>query len=304
MQCGGLATGQAPTAGRAAAVTAAVTGGSLLVAVPLISTALRLSPVLPTLLVIMTVAIVVTSRFLGELQGKQRFLALSLGLVMLGVGRYAGVIVGLWMGLGVVGSLGLGTAVAWLALPSVAILGRRQPAARQGAGPTNGTALSGPDVRPGTTIDLTRLGREVAAASTARAALLAVSSADLILARLFLSPAEAGAYAVGAILTKAAFGAPQVFTILALPRMAQGDRRALITSVASVAICGAALVTAAAVAGDLAMRLAGGPTYVSLGYFAWAFAAVGRSTRSGSCSSTPRSPPACASQLRRCGWRS
>jgi MFS superfamily sulfate permease-like transporter len=66
-----------------------------------------------------------------------------------------------------------------------------------------------------------------------------------------------------------------VVTVLALPRLAQGSRRALATAVALIAGCGAVLVLASALAGGLAFRLAGGPDYVELGRHAPVFAATG-----------------------------
>jgi hypothetical protein len=210
------------------------------------------------LLIAATAAAVVTaSRWLGELQGIQRFGRLALGLALLAVARYGGVIVGLIAGAGVTSSIALGAAVSWLGAPLLALL------ARGGATPAAGA----PAVR------LTP--RAILDASGATLAMLATSYADLILARNLLPPAESGSYAVGAVLTKGALWAPQVVTVLALPRLAQGSRRTLLVALSVVAACGAVLVGASALAGDLAMRLAGGAAYVGLAGYAAGFAAVG-----------------------------
>jgi hypothetical protein len=66
-----------------------------------------------------------------------------------------------------------------------------------------------------------------------------------------------------------------VVTVLALPRLAQGSRRALLIAAGLVAGCGAVLVAASAVAGGLAFRLAGGPDYTALGRYAPVFALTG-----------------------------
>jgi O-antigen/teichoic acid export membrane protein len=66
-----------------------------------------------------------------------------------------------------------------------------------------------------------------------------------------------------------------VVTVLALPRLAQGDRRTLRLGLLLVGACGAFLVTASALAGGLAFRLAGGPDYEGLGRYAPIFAATG-----------------------------
>ncbi len=68
--------------------------------------------------------------------------------------------------------------------------------------------------------------------------MLAVSYADLLLARHLLPADASGAYAVGTVLTKGAIWAPQVVTVLALPRLAQGSRRALGVAVGLVAAAG------------------------------------------------------------------
>jgi O-antigen/teichoic acid export membrane protein len=116
---------------------------------------------------------------------------------------------------------------------------------------------------------------DVTRASTATLAMLATSYADLILARSVLPAAEAGAYSVGAVLTKGALWAPSVVTVVALPHLAQGSRRALAAAAGCVAACGVVLVTASASFGGLAMRLAGGESYGHLGRYAVGFAAVG-----------------------------
>ena len=62
---------------------------------------------------------------------------------------------------------------------------------------------------------------------------------------------------------------------MALPRLAQGSRRAFAVAVGLVAACGAVLVAASAVAGGLAFRFAGGADYVDLGRYAPVFALSG-----------------------------
>jgi len=119
------------------------------------------------------------------------------------------------------------------------------------------------------------LARDIVGATMATLAMLAVSYADLILARHLLTADQSGAYAVGAVLTKGALWAPQVVSMVALPRLAQGSRTTLIASLAIVGACGAVLVSAAAVAGGLAISMAGGEAYSYLGRYAAGFGAVG-----------------------------
>ena len=249
--------GAAPHAWRVTLATAAVAASVLVVATPLISANLHLSPVLPSLLAVMTASVVVASRFLGELQGRQRFAALAACMLLLAVVRYGGVLVGVLVGAGVVGSIVLGAVLAWLVLPAFAVSHR--------LGGSQTARPDAPAIR----------GREVATASAATFAMLAISYADLIVARAVLPAAESGAYAVGAVLSRGAMWAPQVVTVLALPRLAQGSRRALLGALAIVGAGGVALVSAAAIGGGLAVRLAGGPGYAELSGYAAGFAAVG-----------------------------
>ncbi|SIN25835.1 polysaccharide biosynthesis protein [Micromonospora cremea] len=253
---------QAPTA-RVTLTAAAVTGGTLVAAIPLIVTTLHLPVEVVTLLVGMTLPVVLAARWLGELQGDQRFLRLALGMGVLAIGRYAGVIAGLVLGAGLVGSLLAGLVCSYVALPILRLTA--------GSGATAAQAAAGAHPASGPALGL----RQVMTASSATLAMLVASYADLILARQLLSPAESGAYSVGTVLTKGALWAPQVVTVLALPRMARQDGRTRRAAWAVVGACGAALVIASALAGGLAFRLAGGQDYAVLGRYAPFFAATG-----------------------------
>lgn len=240
--------------GRLGWLTAAVCAGAVAVLAPVAGPLLDLPLTVTLLLAVYTGAVVVAGRWLGELQGDERFGRLALGMVVLAAGRYAGLIAGLLLGAGLTSSVLLGTTVAVLIPPALAALAR---------------APAAPSEEPGST------ARQVFTACSATLAMLVVSYVDLILARDLLPATDSGAYAVGTVLTKGALWAPQVVTVLALPRLAQGSRRALAIAIALVAGCGATLVAASALAGGLAFRLAGGPDYVELGRHAPVFAATG-----------------------------
>ncbi|MDG4778123.1 polysaccharide biosynthesis protein [Micromonospora sp. WMMD961] len=248
----------APTA-RVTVVTAAVAAGAVVVATPLLVTALRLSLTVVALVAATTFAVVLAGRWLGELQGEQRFVRLAWAMVVFAVGRYAGMVVTLALGAGVVDTLLAGLVSAYLVLPMLAWIARPAP------------ATGGNPVRVGTALRV----RQVLSAGTAALAMLVVSYADLIFARQLLSPADSGAYSVGTVLTKGALWAPQVITVLALPRLAVGDRRLRTTMLAIIGACGAVLVIASALAGGFAFRLAGGVDYAQLGEYAPFFAATG-----------------------------
>jgi hypothetical protein len=242
------------TTGRIPWLTAAVCVGAVVALAPVADALLDLPAVVTLLLAAYTGAIVVAGRWLGELQGDERFLRLALGMAVLAAGRYGGLIAGLLLGAGLTGSVLLGTATALVIPPVLAVITRSEPA-QAGDG---GISV-----------------RQVISACSATLAMLVVSYADLILARHLLPAAASGAYAVGTVLTKGAIWAPQVVWVMALPRLAQGSRRTLVIAVALVASCGAVLVAASAMAGGLAFRLAGGPDYVQLGRYAPVFALTG-----------------------------
>lgn len=242
---------------RLTAVTAAVCAGTLILATPLLVAALDLPVEVPTLLAVTTAAVVLSSRSLGELQGSQRFLRLAAGMSLLAAGRYGGVVVGLLLDAGLSGSLVAGALTAALAPPVLARL-TRAPG------------------RPSTAPAVPRLtAAQVVAGCGATLAMLVISYADLFLARQLLSPSGAGAYSVGTVLSKGALWAPQVAAVLALPRLARGDRRSRTVALAVTGGCGLVLVLASTLAGGLAFRLAGGPDYTHLGRYAPLFAAVG-----------------------------
>ncbi|MEU5789060.1 polysaccharide biosynthesis protein [Micromonospora purpureochromogenes] len=249
--------GPTPT-GRLALLTAGVTAGVTVAAAPLLTVLLRLPVALTLLLAATTFATVLAGRWLGELQGDQRFLRLSAGMTVLALGRYGGLIVGLALGAGPVIALLLATVTGLLVLPLLARLARTARPGPSAAAPEGG-------LRP----------THVMTACGATLAMLTISYADLLLARQLLSADGSGGYAVGSVLTKGALWAPQVVTLLALPRLAQGDRRARALGLAVIVACGAVLVAAAALGGELAFRLAGGADYLHLAGEAPLFAATG-----------------------------
>ncbi|MEU4531161.1 polysaccharide biosynthesis protein [Micromonospora ureilytica] len=248
----------APTV-RVTLVTATVAAGAVVLAAPLMVTALRLSLTVVALVAATTFAVVLAGRWLGELQGEQRFLRLAWAMGVFAVGRYTGMIVALVLGADVVDTLVAGLVTAYLVLPVLAWIAR--PA----------STIDDATVSAGTALQI----RQVMSAGTAALAMLMVSYADLIFARQLLSPADSGAYSVGTVLTKGALWAPQVITVLALPRLAAGDSRLRTIMLAIVGACGAVLVAASVLAGDFAFRLAGGEDYASLGEYAPFFAATG-----------------------------
>jgi O-antigen/teichoic acid export membrane protein len=215
----------------------------------------------PVLLGLLTGPVTLAGRWIGELQGRQLFGRLALAMVVLALGRYGGVLVALVAGLNVTGSLAVGAVTAWVAIPALAALTPRDPAAQETPGEDQTRARVG--------------GWEVLRAGGANIAMLAVSSADLVLARALLSPDESGAYAVGSVLTRGALWAPGVLTILALPMIARARLYAIRITLASTALVGILLVAVTALANEAAVNLAGGSSYAHLSPYAAGFALLG-----------------------------
>ncbi|MGN9767498.1 polysaccharide biosynthesis protein [Micromonospora sp. SD12] len=252
----------ATSVARLALRTAALTAGVTALAAPVLSAALRLPVALTLLLAATTFATVLAGRWLGELQGDQRFLHLAAAMTVLAAGRYGGLVLGLALGRGPVACLLLATLTGLAVLPLLARLARPvRPAPRTGT--------------PAAVVDRRLTARHVMTACGASLAMLTISYADLILARQLLPDDASGGYAVGSVLTKGALWAPQVVTVLVLPRLARGDRRARVAALGLILACGAVLVGASAFAGELAFRLAGGADYLHLAGAAPLFAAVG-----------------------------
>lgn len=256
-------------AGRVSMVTAAATAGALLLATPVLSVTLNLPAVQPMLLAVLTFPVVLAGRWLGELQGRRRYSRLAGGLMLLGLGRFGGMLAALLAGAGVTASLAVGAVGAFGSVVAIAALAGHGP--RHLLNRWSHRNRPAPAGEQPERVDW----REVLRASGAAIAMLAVSYGDLLLARAVLPDVEAGAYAVGSILTKGAIWAPSALTVLALPAFAQARRNAVPITLACTAACGVLLVGASALFGELAVGLAGGKEYTHLAPYAAGFAIVG-----------------------------
>src|SRR5690606_24986563 len=162
---------------------------------PVLSTILDLPVVQPLLVALLTFPVVLSGRWLGEMQGRRRYGRLAGGLVLLAAGRFGGLMVALVAGAGVTGSLAFGVIAAAAALVAIAALCGHSPrvirdraitrwhgwAARwNGQAGWNGLAPAWNGATSAGESDHARVtGREVLRASAATIAMLAVSYADL-----------------------------------------------------------------------------------------------------------------------------
>jgi O-antigen/teichoic acid export membrane protein len=246
-------------ADRISLLTAGLTPGALLLAAPFVALALDVPVVQPALIALLTCPVVLAGRWVGELQGRQLYGRLALGMCVAALGRYGGVLIALVEGQGITASLAVGVVTAWAAIAGLVALTPRPGAV------STAVAESGVRVH----------ARDVLRAGSATIAMLAVSSADLVLARALLPEDEAGAYAVGSVLTRGTLWAPGAILILALPMIAQARLYAIRITLALTGVCGVVLVALAAAADDLTVGLAGGANYAHLSPYAGGFALLG-----------------------------
>jgi O-antigen/teichoic acid export membrane protein len=200
----------------------------------------------------------VTFAVQGVLQGEERFGALAAVLGASGLGKLGAALVAVWLGGGALLVVGALTAF-WLltAFLALALLPRHRRRPARGHRST--------------------LRRMVAAAAVPTSGLLVLSSLDVLLARHHLSPADSGAYTVGALFEKAALWGMAFLATLFYPGMARATerRRATTRALAVTAGVGALGVLVTAAAARPLVALAGGATYADLAPVLWRFTLLG-----------------------------
>lgn len=257
----------------------AVVGIIAALALPAVSALCQAPPAAAAAAVIVAPVQVLLSAEQGILQGQRRFRVLALVLGAAAVARVGPALVGLAVGVG-------GPASLWLAAAGVvttAFAARRtvdvRPAAAAGP-PTPHSAAAGLYSpvgglsAPGSASAFS-IGAVVRAAQ-AQAALVALSSADVIIARHALVGADASRYALGAIAGKVAFWLPQAIGVVLYPRIVrpQSSARAMRGLVLVLAAAGVVSVAGAALLAPLAPRVAGAD-YRPISDLLWLFATGG-----------------------------
>lgn len=191
----------------------------------------------------------------GTLQGAQRFGTMSRLVVTEGAGRIGGTLVGLMITRTPTGALaGAAAGAVVVAFVGWLICGKPRP----------------------TRLDIAHV-RDVLHAAQALLALVLLVNLDLVLARHTLPEDVAGAYAVGAVLTKIAYWLPYAIAIVVLPRLAsdEGRRRVIPLALGLCAVLNVIVVGGSALFGELGVRLIGGAKYAGSVVPLWEFALVG-----------------------------
>jgi O-antigen/teichoic acid export membrane protein len=244
---------------RTAAVAAVVIAGGAALLTPAVTAFLHLDSAWPFLWVAASLApLTVAAAVAGILQGGEHFGRLALVTVLPPAARFVGGAAALAAGAEVSGvlagtALGAVGAMALTLLLVRPVLGTREHARR------------------------VPILAELAKAGHGLLALLVLANLDLVLARHYLPAHEAGLYAAGALVTKAAFWLPQFVPIIVFARLTDAERRPAVLrqAVAAELAMGAVMVIGAAVAGTFGIRVLIGAAYAGIGSLAWAFAALG-----------------------------
>ncbi len=198
--------------------------------------------------------------YAGILQGEHRWLPLGGVYLAMGVGRLAIGGALLLVAPSAFGAM-LGVAIAAAAPATVGALALGRVRAPVGGVPDRGR----------------RVLREVAHNSHALLAFFALSNSDVVAARAFFAPEQAGLYAAGLILTKAVLFMPQFVVVIAFPSMASaGSRQRMYLKALGVTGAAGLLATAGtALLSPLAVVFVGGEQYRALEPMIWAFALLG-----------------------------
>lgn len=241
---------------------AAVVAVVAAVLVPVVSAVLHVGAVAAAGALLAAPAQVLISGEQGILQGGRRFRALATVLGGTGVARVVPALVVLAAGAGAAAAL-------WAA--ALGLFAAAVGARRAAAGVANPEESDVPD-----TLRIRAAGSAVLRAVQVQAALMAMSSADLIVARIVLERDDAGRYALGAIATKIAFWLPQAVGVVLYPRMAQpqNSARAIRAALGVLLGVGVAAVAGAAVLAPLAPLFAG-HDYAPIEHWLWLFALDG-----------------------------
>ncbi|WP_442941302.1 polysaccharide biosynthesis protein [Nocardia sp. NBC_00403] len=237
------------------------------VLVPLVTAALSVGVAASAAALGAAPALVVLSGEQGMLQGGRRFRALAVVLGTAGVARVAPALAVLGLGGGAAAAL----CAAALGIATAAVFARCVVGSPPALSGTDREALDAVDRGPSFVGVL-----PVLRAAQAQAALMALSSADLIVARIVLGEEDASRYALGAIAAKIAFWLPQAVGVVLYPRMAQPTHsaRAIRDALAVLSGIGVVAVLGAAVAAPLAPLFAG-RDYAPIEGLLWVFALQG-----------------------------
>ncbi|MFI5778199.1 polysaccharide biosynthesis protein [Nocardia sp. NPDC051570] len=258
--------------GRRCAAIVALLAAAL---VPAVAAGLHVSVAAASGALISAPLLVLLSTEQGILQGTHRFRTLATILGGSGILRAAPALITLATGAGAAPALwsaaaGLTLATTYAHRTTTPETLAPFPALRTGSSRPQGVRSAGKGAGVGGGVVA------VVRAAQVQAALMALSSVDLIVARVVLGEADASRYALGAIATKIAFWLPQAVGVVLYPRMAQPQHsaRAVRDALGVLSAVGVVAVVGAAVFAPLAPLFAG-HDYAPIEGLLWLFALDG-----------------------------
>ncbi|NUP29950.1 MAG: polysaccharide biosynthesis protein [Nocardia sp.] len=249
---------------------ALLVAAAVVVLVPVVSAVLEVGIAASAAALGSAPALVVLAGEQGVLQGAGRFRGLAVVLGVAGIAKVLPALVVLACGGGATPALWAAAGgIAAAAVYARTVAGRPVPPV-----PADGPG-SVPDGAAGVSAGLAGVFAVLQAAQV-QAALMALSSADLIVVRIVLDETDASRYALGTIATKIAFWLPQAVGVVLYPRMAQpaSSGSAVRSALAVLSGIGVFAVAGAAVAAPLAPLLAG-QDYAPIQGLLWLFALHG-----------------------------
>ena len=243
---------------RSTTMVSLLVGGAVAIGSPVITWVLHLDSLWPALLCALAlVPLTAMGGFVGIAQGSERWKAVTAMALANGFGRLIAGVIALLIHPSVESAM-IGVAIgAWApVLVGARILG------------ANTSKDDDHSRRP--------LLREALVGTHTLFAFYVLSNLDALVARNRLDAYDAGLYAAGLILSKAALMAPSFVGVLLYPRLATDETAAsLRLAVTVVAGVGLVATVATALLPNLALELAGGAQYAEVARHLWLFALAG-----------------------------
>jgi len=237
-------------------IAAGLVAGAVVLVSPLVRAYLHLPSAWPLLWLALGFGpLTLHGLFQGTLQGNRRFGALAALVIVDGTAKFGGGLVGLLLTHTLAGTVaGIACGAVVIALTGWALCGRRRPLAGH-----------------------PQLARKIVHATWPIFGMVLLINLDVMLARHHLPAAEAGDYAVGAVITRIALWLPQAVGVVVLPRLAdpEGRRRAMPWALGLIALLDSAVVLVAVVFRGSLFEMIGGSQYGRYGDQAWLFAVIG-----------------------------
>jgi O-antigen/teichoic acid export membrane protein len=252
-------TGAASVSGRTTLLLSVGTSSLALLLVPAAVHYLHLSSPWPAVWVSLTLLpMTLAGALLGQLLGRERFVALAVATVTMATARLVSGLVSAAAGWGLAGALAALAVATCLVVIGIAVLAK-----------VPGWWGRQDGFRPA---DL----RDLAAAAGGVAAFLVLTNLDSVLARHYLPAEDSGIYVLGTLFAKAGLWGPQFIAVVVFPKLSSDQRVGLYRRAAfATVIFGLLIALASAVLADALIGTVSGDDYLPAAGYAPLFALLG-----------------------------